>query len=467
MKRYLSCIIAVLSALVICAGTAVGCKKGGGGSSGDSTSGSSGDDKIEISVTLSETSHSAVEDDIFTLTATVTPARSVKWSSSDDKIAAVSSSGRVIAKKAGSAIITAEAEGVKATCDVTVSAAAKSETYILTDKTSYLTAVGTENKKTINAALYVSDDGEEKKLDGETFEFSSLDETVATVSASGEITPVAVGTTEIIISANGVNAYVTADVYTAAITTPFEWLAMFEEDEKHDDRYYLENDIDFVGVTYDLGRDVSIFSAEVNGNYHTVKNVAEWRDKRYSDPTRDALQSLFGADLFGARISNISFKNSRFTKSDCAVIADSVRMHPGNYQWGDKLYETKLYNVNIEASYAVDGSGLFKTVYGGSMENVFAYLHKNDGSAFGSNFTCVVKEDYLNWGLGTSTFENVVVYVDGGTKWEKNPSSVGITVKNSFISATRQDALYRAFTTLDKRVWKLTEKNLPELTGGL
>ena len=143
-----------------------------------------------------------------------------------------------------------------------------------------------------------------------------------------------------------------------------------------------------------------------------------------------------------------------------------MRMHPGNYKWGDPLYETKLTNVNIEAIYATDGSGLLKTVYGGSMENVFAYFRKSDGSAFGSNFNCVVREDYLNWGLGTSEFTNVIVYVEGGTKWEKTPSSVGITLKNSYISATRQDALYRAFTTLDKNVWKLSEKTLPEFVAG-
>ncbi len=469
MKKIIQSAIALIAAISMCLCAASCGKKGqsDGESSKPSSEPISESVRENISISLNETTHNAVEDDVFNLTATVTPARSVRWSTSDDKIAAVSSSGRVIAKKAGTAIITADADGFKATCEVIVAAAEKNEYYVLTDKTAYLTAIGTANKKTINAKAYLSDENGETELTGETFKFESLDETIATVSENGEITPVSLGTTEIIVSGAKANAYVTADVYTAAITTPYEWLDMFKEDEKHEDRYYLENDIDFNGVTYDLGRDVPIFSAEVNGNYHTVKNVTEWRDKRYSDSMKDAYQGLFGADVFGMRLKNISFKNIRFTKSDCAVICDSMRMHPGNYKWGDKLYETKLSNVNIEAIYAVDGSGLIKTLYGGSMENVFAYLRKSDGSQFGSGFNCVVTEDYLNWQLGTSEFANVIVYVDGGTKWEKRPSSIGISLKDSYISATRQDALYRAFTTLNKNVWKLSEKNLPELKGDL
>lgn len=469
MKKFICSAIAFIAAVIMCFG-ASSCGKGGQ-SDGESTSkpaeSVSSSEKEKITITLNETKHNAVEDDIFTLIATVTPARSVRWSSSDDKIAAVSASGRVIAKKAGTAVIIADADGEKATCEVVVSAAEKSEYYVLTDKSAYLTALSAENKKTITVKSYFSDENGERELTGEKFTFETLDEKIATVSENGEITPVSLGTTEIIVSGEHANASVTVDVYTAAITTPYEWLDMFKNDENHDERYYLENDIDFVGVTYDFGRDFPIFSAEVNGNYHTVKNITEWRDKRYSDSSRDAFQSVFGADVFGMRLKNISLKNIRFTKSYCAVIGDSMRMHPGNYTWGDPLYETKISNVNIEAIYEAGGTGLIVTLYGGSMENVFAYLRKSDGSAFGTELTGIVKEDYLNWQLGTSEFSNVIVYAEGGTVWDKNQSSIGISLKNSFISTTRQDALYRAFATFNKNVWKLSEKDLPKLKGDL
>ena len=494
MKRFIYSLIALTILLAVCFGTVACKKKGDGTSDGESVSAptsesvsesvstpTSESEMVNVTVKLSETTKTVKADEIFNLTATVTPVRSVRWTSSDDKVAAVSSTGRVIAKKEGTATITAEAEGSKATCSVTVTAADTSEYYILTDKTEYLTAVGTETPKTINAKVYLSDGNGDRET-SEEVKFESLDESVATVSESGVITPVSVGTTEIIVSGAGVNTYVTADVYTAAITTPQEWLGMFKEDYKHEDRYYLENDIDFTGVTYDYAltrdyfseeenskdykRDLPKFCAEVNGNFHTVKNITQWRDKRYTDSSKDACQAIFGTDIFGMRLRNISFKNIRFTKSDCAVIADSMRMHRGDKEPGESSYETKISNVNIEAIYDVDGWGLFKTVYGGSMENVFAYLRKSDGTAFGSGYGCVVREDYLYWQLGTSEFTNVIVYAEGGMIWEKAPSSVGITLKNSYISATRQDALYRAFTTFDKSVWKLSEKTLPEFVAG-
>lgn len=55
------------------------------------------------------------------LEATVTgKSQKVTWSSSDKSIAAVTKNGKVKGKKAGKAVITAEANGVKATCNVTV-----------------------------------------------------------------------------------------------------------------------------------------------------------------------------------------------------------------------------------------------------------------------------------------------------------------------------------------------------------
>lgn len=46
--------------------------------------------------------------------------KSIKWKSSNSSIASVSSKGKVTGKKAGKATITARANGVKATCKITV-----------------------------------------------------------------------------------------------------------------------------------------------------------------------------------------------------------------------------------------------------------------------------------------------------------------------------------------------------------
>ena len=81
-----------------------------------------------VSTTLNKTSLSLVVDGSETLKATVNPsqyngaANGVTWSSSNDKVAAVDQNGKVTAKTAGTATITATSTygGAKATCDVTV-----------------------------------------------------------------------------------------------------------------------------------------------------------------------------------------------------------------------------------------------------------------------------------------------------------------------------------------------------------
>ena len=59
----------------------------------------------------------------------------VKWSTSNKKVAAVSSKGRVTAKKVGTATITARVGGKKYTCRVTVKKASAAATYILNTNT--------------------------------------------------------------------------------------------------------------------------------------------------------------------------------------------------------------------------------------------------------------------------------------------------------------------------------------------
>ncbi len=89
-------------------------------------------------VTLSKTALTLSVNGSSTLTATVTPAnaadKTVKWSTSDSKIATVSAAGKVKAIAAGTAVITAEtSNGKKATCKVTVSAPLNNTSVINSD----------------------------------------------------------------------------------------------------------------------------------------------------------------------------------------------------------------------------------------------------------------------------------------------------------------------------------------------
>ena len=91
-------------------------------------------------VSLNNTEISLVEDEQFTLTATVEPTNatdpSITWSSSNTDIATVSASGVVKAVKAGTAIITAQgADGKSATCSVTVTAKYIAVTKVSLNKT--------------------------------------------------------------------------------------------------------------------------------------------------------------------------------------------------------------------------------------------------------------------------------------------------------------------------------------------
>ena len=79
------------------------------------------------SITLNETELTLNEGGVFQLTATVSPSDAtdaeVEWEIDDDTIATLSDTGKVTAKKGGTATITASAGGKSAQCKLTVNAA--------------------------------------------------------------------------------------------------------------------------------------------------------------------------------------------------------------------------------------------------------------------------------------------------------------------------------------------------------
>ena len=158
---------------------------------------------VTYKVTKVELSQSALTLDVGdeeTLTAAITPDnatdKSVTWESSDTSIATVDTSGKVTAVGTGSATITATAadgSGEKATCSVTVNAAAIVPVESVSmDKTSLeLTEGGTARL----TATILPDNATNKNVT-----WSTSNASIATVDANGLVTAVSAGTATITVT---------------------------------------------------------------------------------------------------------------------------------------------------------------------------------------------------------------------------------------------------------------------------
>lgn len=146
------------------------------------------------SVTLNKNSTSISPGNTEQLTATVLPdnatGKAVTWSSDNENVATVSSTGLVTAVASGSATITAtsQADGTKsASCLVTVTAVV-SATGVEVTNTEYAYVGGTRQ---LTASVLPAD------ASNKNVSWSSADESIATVSAEGLVTAVALGSVSI------------------------------------------------------------------------------------------------------------------------------------------------------------------------------------------------------------------------------------------------------------------------------
>lgn len=158
-------------------------------------------------ITLNKTEGTLAVGDTETLVATIAPAgatnKMVEWSSSDESVATVDENGKVTAVKAGTATITAKAlDGDKtATFTLTVKEAATSVTL---NKTAIELSVGASETLTATIAPSGADDA---------VEWTTSDETVATVDENGKVTAVKAGTATITVTTkNGKTATCTVTV---------------------------------------------------------------------------------------------------------------------------------------------------------------------------------------------------------------------------------------------------------------
>lgn len=144
-----------------------------------------------------------------TLLATVLPENTtddilVSWSSDNDDIAYVDADGVVTAVAPGSAVITAKAGELEATCTVNVTSTLKS---IILNKNNLELEAGTSAEP-----LVVTLNPADATVDNLDVKWESLNETIATVDSNGVVTAVAPGTAIIRATLGGKTADCTVDV---------------------------------------------------------------------------------------------------------------------------------------------------------------------------------------------------------------------------------------------------------------
>jgi len=421
----------------------------------------------KITLSLNKTEYNAEEDSVFELSANTNSLKTVKWSSENTNVVYIDQTGKAIAKNAGSVKLNAEVESVKAECAVTVTAAVKNKDYIKTDKSVLVFGLDSVNSQKISAEYIIKSDEGETTAVGKTFKFESTDKDIASVSTDGSVTPLKLGQTEIIISCENLLKSISVEVYTDIITDAQSWLSMFDEKYVNDNtvRFYLANDIDFSGVVYDIGKignstDSDFYSAELDGNGHTVKNIT----------CSSVYQSIFGS-VWGAYVHNIAFENLEFTRAGAVAsgLADVITNHKitDNLDVAKKqglLRSTLFENVSLDLVFDRDnGNGLGRNHYGGSLNNVFVNIRKKDGSNLGNDFNAIMSGSYYGWGAG-GTMNNVLIYAGGeDIKLFTNLSDNLESIKETFVCKTVIETSYNAFKLFDSSVWDIKPNEFPEI----
>ena len=231
----------------------------------------------EIAITgigLNKSTTSLTEGESETLTATIAPSnatgdKTVKWSSSNEAVAAVDSNGKVTAKKAGTAVITAtSSNGKTAGCTVTVKQKEIAITGISLNKST--TSITEGESETLTATITPSNATGDK-----TVKWSSSNEAVAAVDSNGKVTAKKAGTAVITAtSSNGKTAGCTVTV-------------------KQKDTYTGLRDVNGTLTYFNNGQADKTYTGFVSyagNNYYVINGVV---DTSYTNVTYDGKDWLY------------------------------------------------------------------------------------------------------------------------------------------------------------------------------
>ncbi|MBP3255338.1 MAG: Ig-like domain-containing protein [Clostridia bacterium] len=210
-----------------------------------------GSTPTEETVTVTPTSASINVNETVQLRAESSKNATITWTSSNTSVATVNSSGLVVGKSAGTAVITATGESKSATCTVTVLPKVDpgvSDETINMVKTTASVKVG----ETIGLAATSSK--------GATITWTSSNSSIATVSSTGVVTGVSVGTTTITARGESATATCQVTVYPKDSDDP-------DDPNNPDDPNLPEGDwTDFSSAKYELKKfGTSQASIEISG----------------------------------------------------------------------------------------------------------------------------------------------------------------------------------------------------------
>ena len=442
------------------------------------------DDGDKVTITLNKTECTYPVDEEFYLEATTNGKGIVTWTSSDRTVVSVDSNGRVLTKKVGTATIIATVGEVSATCKVNVTERSNDGgAEIRVEAECFLSLA----EGAVKLQAQYAEEGNVKA--DKQIAYSSTNEAVVTVSADGTLTPVALGTAVVELSCDNVKASVVVDVYTAAIATPSDWLAMitnsghYPDKIKPNDRYYLKNDIDFTGVEYDIGYTAVNasdeksgpyhFASEINGNFHSVKNITQWKVDPDKNPEND--QSIFGRTI-GATVRNIAFENVVFNSANSYGLS-SVMMHHFSDMSSIGSISNLFENVNADFVYnydATDGKGNLATgitarAYGTNLKNVFVRMRTADGSLLTDKYNEAYGFARAEWVWYGGSLANVITLMENMPMGEAqfiNDGAGDQTYKhlksNCYAVNTLIQAMYYANQCFDQSVWNVNDPlNVP------
>ena len=341
---------------------------------------------VEVeSVSLNKSEMTLTEGESETLAATVTPEnaenKSIIWSSNNEAVATVDANGTVIAKRAGTAVITATStNGKSAGCTVTVEKKQIPVTEVRLSESTVGIVEGSTYKLTATVLP-------ENTTDSKNVSWGSNNEAVATVDANGTVTAKRAGTAVITAtSTNGKTAGCTVTVSKKEIPI-------------------TEISLDKSSATLTEGETTTLTATVLPENTTYGKSV-KWSSSNVAVATVD-LMGKVTAKRAGTAIITATSENGK--TASCTVTVNKKDTYTGLRDVDGNWMYFENGNVNSDYAGLVNYEGLWFYVDNGTIDWGYTGLADYNGIWF------YVSGGMVDWNYAGLTYYNDVwFYVSGG-----------------------------------------------------